>query len=45
MNFLGLSEKQELSEQIHLPIGKKIFMVKEIIDKCINEQKAKDKTA
>lgn len=45
MNFLGLSEKQELSEQIHLPIGKKIFMLKEIIDKCINEQKAKDKTA
>ena len=45
MNFLGLSEKQELSEQIHLPIGKKIFMLKEIIDKYINEQKAKDKTA
>lgn len=45
MKFLGLGDKQELSEQIHLPISKKIFILKELIDKYFNEQKAKEKTA
>lgn len=45
LNHFGLSNLEEISEQIHLPIGKKIFAIGNLVKAYYKEQEKQNKTA